>query len=402
MMRTVATLSLATLSLVGCASQSKEENELPDVLVDGAADSFSYPTQMGTLFERVWQYGTIDPAGSQRNIAYTFTVDGDAAIEITTREAPVDEHERDLTNTIVYLYKQTDAGTFRRIAKTDANDDFGVLARNVGAGTYRVLVKGTEARDGGDFMIRLGCEGDGCADGPQCLFGDTYWQLRETKRGAIQAYGRTELTIASQMNDATKAQIIAAVRQSSYEPNTIEEAFEAVDQNEINRDTYGDNLAGRNFKAFEYGAGDNSYGAIFEGSDPNPVAVIGDGDLYECKVFAQTCVFGRIKGEAAYMPDMKVTDELELSKPSDVPADLQAQLIAATTYDGQAPTLAEIFDTVDDGTVYVTTYKHADGRELVGFDYYSGDTAVGAFFAKGSTEQLGEISDGDVVNCKAF
>ncbi|MDX2093667.1 MAG: hypothetical protein SFX73_37855 [Kofleriaceae bacterium] len=402
MMRTVTALSFATLSLVGCASQPTEENELPEVLVEGAADSFSRPTEMGTLFERVWQYGTIDPAGNQRNIAYTFTVDGAAAIEITTREAPVEEHERDLSNTVVYLYQQTEAGSFRRIAKTEANDDFGVLARNVEAGTYRVLVKGTQTRDEGDFMIRLGCEGEGCADGPQCLFGDTYYQLHETKRGAIEAYGRTELTIASQMNDATKAQIIAAVRQSSHEPNTIEEAFEAVDQNEINRDIYSDNLAGRSFKAFEYGAGDNSYGAIFEGTDPNPVAVIGDGDLYECKVFAQTCVFGRTKGEAAYMPDMTVTDEIELTKPSDVPANLQAQLIAALTYDNQVPTLAEIFDNVDDGTVYVTKYKHTDGREFVGFDYYSGDTPVGAFYAKGSTAQLGEISDGDILNCKAY
>ena len=80
-------------------------------------------------------------------------------------------------------------------------------------------------------------------------------------------------------------QIIEAVRQSSHEPTTVEEAFAAVDQNEINLTELWDASARRAFTAYEYGAGDNSYGAIFAQGTTTIAARIGDGDLYDCQSF---------------------------------------------------------------------------------------------------------------------
>jgi hypothetical protein len=68
-------------------------------------------------------------------------------------------------------------------------------------------------------------------------------------------------------------------------PYTLGEAFAAVDQGEIAFTELWDASARRAFSAYEYGAGDNSYGAIFVHGTTTLAASIGDGDLSGCQSF---------------------------------------------------------------------------------------------------------------------
>jgi hypothetical protein len=386
-----ALLSLVPLS-VGCASQVSEDGELPDTLVDGAADSWSRPSFQGTLFEDTWQYGELVPAVNARNIAYTFSVDDAASIEVTTRSAPVAADDLTLTRSVVYLYKQSDAGTYRRIAKTVAGDDFGVLTRSLEEGTYRVLVKGVSADDEGEFMIKLSCTGAGCADGPQCLFDAGFHDLAETREGAITSSGYDKITSASTLFPNEGERIVAAVKVSNPNVATLAQAWDSVDLGEINRAFFNDRLAGRGFSAYEYGAGDNSFGAFFDERN-QVVASIWDGDLGDCTAFASTCVFGRRAYDTRFMPDMQLTAEYRPTRASEVPAAVSSQLLAALG----ATSLDRAFEL--EPQPYVVTYRHTDGREFVAV--HKSD-ATGAIFAAGSTTKVAELRYDGFTSCSAF
>jgi len=393
-------LLTTTLLLAACASDATTTIEPPDEIIDGKGDSWSRPTSFGRLFENTWLFGDVDAANQKAFPAWTFTLDGNAKVDVTSRVAPTDEPE--LAQTAMYLYQQRDTGTWKRIAKSTSATEFASIAANLGAGAYRVIVTGKTADAYGQFLVRLDCSGDGCADGAQCLMGDAFWEARDVKEGALIDYGSKTLTATSTISDALKAQIIAAVNESAHSVTTLAEAFEAVDQNEVNRYRFWDNLAGRSLIAIEYGAGDNSYGAWFVEDSAEVVAGIHDGDHANCTIAPRACVFGQAMGEAAYMPDMTSTQERTFEGPSsEIDAVLEKQILAAVRYD-QPLTLAEAFESVDDSTFYVENLRHADGREWVVVHYYGGDNPVGTYFRAGSAEPVASIGDGEIGGCTEF
>jgi hypothetical protein len=78
-------------------------------------------------------------------------------------------------------------------------------------------------------------------------------------------------------------QLVIAVQQSSHtDVTTAREALAAVDQNEVRRMRLRHTPTGREYDVFEYGAGDNSYGAIFRADTTFKASSIHDGDLLEC------------------------------------------------------------------------------------------------------------------------
>lgn len=116
-----------------------------------------------------------------------------------------------------------------------------------------------------------------------CVFGTTYRDVFRSE--AIVVLGERKLFAGDELASGQAEQIIQAVLQSTHEPTTVEEAFEAVDQGEINYVELWDASARRGFTAYEYGAGDNSYGAIFVQGTTTIAASIGDGDLSGCTSF---------------------------------------------------------------------------------------------------------------------
>ncbi len=116
-----------------------------------------------------------------------------------------------------------------------------------------------------------------------CTLGSTYRRFRD---GSLAPVSARVLTSATGLSTTRTAQLVRAVTEAYEEVRTATDAFAAVDGGEINEVIRRDPATGRTFVAFEYGAGDNSYGAIFEGEAATPVGRVRDGDMYGCTAFS--------------------------------------------------------------------------------------------------------------------
>ncbi|MDP1825488.1 MAG: hypothetical protein Q8L48_19675 [Archangium sp.] len=96
----------------------------------------------------------------------------------------------------------------------------------------------------------------------------------------VQLVSRTDVTTPSQVDALLGKQLISACHQSSYtDVKTLADAFEAVDQGEFVVSQVKDKKTGELYTAIDYGAGDNTYGAIFKKGSVTPIVQIHDGDL---------------------------------------------------------------------------------------------------------------------------
>lgn len=120
-----------------------------------------------------------------------------------------------------------------------------------------------------------------------CLFGETYREFRDSAAFEILAREIIDETRLQDLPAAQAAQLLTAV-QVAYE-DVVEpaSALASVDQAEINRIVLREVEGSRTFVIYEYGAGDNSYGAAFEADEPERVVEIQDGDLLACTVEGQ-------------------------------------------------------------------------------------------------------------------
>jgi hypothetical protein len=85
---------------------------------------------------------------------------------------------------------------------------------------------------------------------------------------------------ASSISPELTKQIIAACHQSSHtDVKTLADAFEAVDQGEFVIREGTDKKTGAKYLSVDYGAGDNTYGAIFKAGTTKVAVAIQDGDL---------------------------------------------------------------------------------------------------------------------------
>jgi hypothetical protein len=117
-----------------------------------------------------------------------------------------------------------------------------------------------------------------------CLFGDTYRELRDSAAFELIAREVLDETLAPDLTVAQAAQLLAAVQVAYEDALDVTSAFASVDQGEVNRLVLAAVDGERTFIAYEYGAGDNSYGAVFEGESAQKVAEIHDGDVLACTV----------------------------------------------------------------------------------------------------------------------
>lgn len=118
-----------------------------------------------------------------------------------------------------------------------------------------------------------------------CTLGRTYREI--LTRPWIKRLEERTLTAESlpDLSELEARQIVVAADSSSYgDATTAADVFEAVDEGQINQVQFWDASTRRAFTAYEYGAGDNSYGAVFGFGTVATAALIQDADLYECYV----------------------------------------------------------------------------------------------------------------------
>ncbi|MAQ13966.1 MAG: hypothetical protein CMN30_04120 [Sandaracinus sp.] len=276
------TLPLLLVALFGCAATPSPDAKgvESDILADGSYDSFYDPTvhplELGGTTGATIEYGT-------RYHAFDFDLYGDATVTLTTDAADP------YVDTVVYLYREGESGWGSYIARNDDAPGLGLfshLDEDLGAGHYRLMVKGYDRSVEGAFTLASTCTGEGCAApvARECLFGSTFYELRHTDpRFTVE--GRTPYTSVEGLSALRKLQILTAVRVAYTEVTDSTEALAAVDAGEVIHYDVVHAASGLRFAIWEYGAGDNSYGAIFADRSTEILAEINDGDFYECTLF---------------------------------------------------------------------------------------------------------------------
>jgi hypothetical protein len=157
------------------------------------------------------------------------------------------------------------------------------LTRELGRGRYLVsvaLVGGAP----GEVTLAASCTGAGCPEEEaRCLFGETFAERDALSR--LELVDELRIRAESELggDGAAAEQVIAALHTSSHtDVATVAEAFAAADAGELRRVRFVERGGGARYVAWEYGAGDNSYGAFFADGSSRVLAAIHDGDVVDC------------------------------------------------------------------------------------------------------------------------
>lgn len=363
-------------------------------------DSFQKPTDHGALAFAT--AGKAELTKKEQFHAWTFSLSGDAALTLRTTAQTKNGKKVD---TVVYLYKQKANGAWGSYIgrnDDDGNSVWSKLERKADAGNYRVIVKGYASSDLGKFSLFVDCAGNGCAPvapAGECVFGTTFNEMPDTI-----LVNKTKLTVASPIDALTGQQIVSALHASSHtDVTTVAEAFAAADQGEVNQLRLYDLRGARAFTAYEYGAGDNSYGRYFAEGTVDAVADIHDGDIMECKVNAADCLFGQTYQDV-FGTDRLSYSQKQITSAAGLSATEQAQLVRAVQVAyTDASTVAEAFSSVDQGEInFVTVLDRATNKQYVAFEYGAGDNSYGALFLVGEATPSATIHDGDLYECRVW
>ena len=393
------------LCLVGCTGDGKPGEEELDLLEDGKDDSFKHPTDHGAI-----EFGVSSATAltaTERHHAWTFELSGDAKVDMTTSYALLGQRR---TDTVLYLYREGATGWGPYLYRNDdyGNTIYSQLIKNLTAGRYRVLVKGYQAETRGKFKLTVNCDGVGCAPpapAAECLFGSVYHDLETNP--ALQFINKNKITAATldTLNPADQHKLMLAVQQSSHDDVTTPlEAIGRVDQGEVNVTWWLEPAARRAYIAFEYGAGDNSYGAIFDRHRGDMVTNIHDGDLENCTVKAETCLLPEDWNQLASSTDFTVESSRTVTSAADVTGVTVDQAMAAFLQSYEDVTsVADGLSRVDDNEIDVVALQHkATGTRLDVVAYHAGDTSVGRIFFRGTTTRAGIINDLFIEGCQLF
>lgn len=140
---------------------------------------------------------------------------------------------------------------------------------------------------GKTFDLIKGVEGECTSSATECALGKTYLgMLEDNKSVNITSERLVTAQGAGSLNASEREQLIDAVRVATKKtPANIQEAMKVVDGEEVNLTRFG-LTDGRKFKSFEFGLGDNSYGAVYYSDTAYIASKINDGDLMDCSVSA--------------------------------------------------------------------------------------------------------------------
>ena len=368
----------------------------------GKADSQRKPTDHGLIAFGTPAVSALTP--TERYHAWTFELSGDAQIDLTTSYAVLGQRR---TDTVLYLYKEGPTGWGSYIAK---NDDYGSttyskLVRQLGAGRYRALVKGHLASTMGKFKLTAMCNGPGCFN-TSCLFGQTYGEIFDNP--ALTIINKRKITPATlpTLNDTERQWLVDAVKQSSHtDVVTAEEALSRVDQDEMNITYMAEPAAQRMFVAFEYGAGDNSYGAIFSRIDGSMVTNIHDGDLERCTVKREVCLLSE-DWSAMRMDSAFTRTSTRLITAANQLTGIESQQALDTfvhSYGGDIATVADGLAMADGNLLNLVDFRHVStGAHVTVFEHGAGDTSVGVIYYTGELRRAATIDDLYIGNCTFF
>jgi hypothetical protein len=117
-----------------------------------------------------------------------------------------------------------------------------------------------------------------------CVFGPR-WATQDLEPAIREIYRRW-FTDASEFETIDAQQLIRAVQLAgSPEVSTLAEALSNIDGGEARRIALWDTSSRQTWVLWEFGRGDNSYGAWFAADQATAVARVADGDTYDCDAY---------------------------------------------------------------------------------------------------------------------
>lgn len=390
----------------GCLGDGDKGDEDDLGILDDKADSFRKPTYHGVIPFDVPMASAI--TDTEQFHAWTFTLTGDARVELVTSYAVRGQRR---TDTVLYLYKHDGTSWGPYIARNDdyGNTTYSKIVKNLGAGEYRALVKGYKSMTRGKFTLTARCEGEGCAppvDPDACLFGETYWELRDQEHLQLSTTLKITPANLATLSPENQQRLVRAVQESSHtDVTTPAEALSRVDQQELDLTRIWDVDGRRVYLAFEYGVGDNSYGAIFDEVSDARAASIHDGDLLNCEPRREVCLLPEDWRALRQSTAFTVTASRTVTSASQL-AGVSAEQVLRTVrrvYGDPALALEGGIAQADGGSINLHTYRHlASNRVVDVVEFGAGDTSVGALYHGGTTELAGVIDDLFIEGCSLF
>lgn len=230
-------------------------------------------------------------AGQLHTYELSAGANAELALEVTQRGS-----SRGL-DTVLYVFgpRDEDGQYPPSIIAYDDDRGWGALSRIrpltlTEQGTYLVIVGTFSGRQRGRYRLEATCLGASCepmtpTTPSRCVFGEQYRGLFGAHPDVIPTAQRKILT-SSALTELERQQLIAAVATTYDEVTTLAQALDVVDNQEVNQTQLWDASNRRAYIAYEFGAGDNSYGAILNAADTTIVAKIQDGELNQCAIAA--------------------------------------------------------------------------------------------------------------------
>jgi hypothetical protein len=139
---------------------------------------------------------------------------------------------------------------------------------------------------GGGAAALSSCPDAGPSTSGRCLFGDVFSDIRTSP--ALTTDSERWILSVDDLEPLAAQQLLVAVQQSSHsDVATPAEALARVDQQEVRVIAFRESVSERAFVVYEYGVGDNSYGAYFAQDSSEVLASIHDGDILDCGAFSE-------------------------------------------------------------------------------------------------------------------
>lgn len=259
----------------------------------------------------------------------------------------------------------------------------------------------------GQLAVKLANEleaaGSADVDAPLTTGGESWYELKQR----VQITSREKVT--ETVMDLVFAQQLTAATQVAFEDvQTVPDALKTIDEGGFTVTTFTDPKSGREFLGVDYGAGDSTYGAIFEVGDERVLHAIRDNEVYPAEAPELPPTQwepGEPMKVGEYWSDLRARafvasreDLFDLSGVEE--GSLLAEQIMTSVRAVGIPgvnTLADAASKVDGGAFAITHFSDPEtSQQLIGIDYGSGDNTYGAIFEAGSERPLFTIKDDEL------
>ncbi|HEX6239257.1 MAG TPA: hypothetical protein VFZ61_00130 [Polyangiales bacterium] len=182
------------------------------------------------------------------------------------------------------LFRVVDSGLVRwfRIWDHAASRDFRAVEFRFDGRSYGAIFPNASLQPAA--LVRDGKLRECSTPVQRCALGTTYHELRDNPAYTLHTSAKVTASNVDTLDQDEQAQLLAAVQVAYEETADLAAALASVDQGEVNQLWFTPKAGGTSLVAYEYGAGDNSYGGVFPQGSPQLVARINDGDLIDCKL----------------------------------------------------------------------------------------------------------------------